>query len=195
MRGGSHARWCLMRSSRKFGHHASRPRLRLILLTRTSAAFCPLAVHKVRRRKQALHPSRLSESSGGSPVRCEVQKITALNFYSGGEVQWRQKCFSLFSIALHNRDSPTDVIPRPGQRTRRHPFVPSAASPFGTRCLAFDVRTLVGRASIFHMKLLVLYTLICACQGVICVFNAKKPRQSAASLTHVVDTGIMLPPR
>ena len=83
------------------------------------------------------------------------------------------KMLSLFSIALHNRDSPTDVIPRPGHRTHRHASGPSAASPFGTRCLAFDVRTLVGRASIFHMKLLVLYTLICACQGVICVFNAK----------------------
>lgn len=123
------------------------------------------------------------------------KKITALNFYSGGEVNGGKKCFSLFSIALHNRDSPTDIIPRPGNRTLRHLCGTSAASPFGTRCLAFDVRTLVGRASIFHMKLLVLYTLICACQGVICVFNTKKSRQSAASLTHVVDTGIMLSPR
>ena len=83
---------------------------------------------------------------------------------------WRQKCFHLFSIALHNRDSPTDIIPRPGNRTLRHLCGTSAASPFRTRCLAYVVRTLVGRASIFHMKLMLLYASRRVCQEEILFF-------------------------
>ena len=86
---------------------------------------------------------------------------------------------SLFSIALHNRDSPTDVIPRPGNRTLRHTCGTSAASPFRTRCLSFAVRTLVGRASIFHMKLAPLYTQIHACQEEIKKFRSYPAQQAA----------------
>ena len=73
----------------------------------------------------------------GASVR-ETHKIYRLELLLPVVKSNGGKMLSLFSIALHDRDSPTDVIPRPGRRELRHIPDPSAASPFGTRCLAFS---------------------------------------------------------